>query len=119
MQSVLSKSFGGLSRPYFIRQLLFGLIFPAMTVFAFTHGSRPASLPAHLVVALVVNTLLYPYARFVYEGGVSYIVGDHFFIVPTVALVFFKGLTMAMCWALAIFIAPVGLIYLYFRHSRG
>jgi hypothetical protein len=26
---------------------------------------------------------------------------------------------MVMCWSMALFIAPVGLIYLYFHHSRA
>lgn len=28
-------------------------------------------------------------------------------------------MTMLMCWSLALFIAPLGLAYLYFYHSRA
>lgn len=33
-------------------------------------------------------------------------------------MLFIKLFTMAMCWAFAIFIAPVGLAWLYWHHSK-
>lgn len=30
-----------------------------------------------------------------------------------------KSMTMMVCWTGAIFIAPVGLAYLYFHHSKA
>jgi hypothetical protein len=41
MHPIIAKTLGGLSREYYLRQFVFGLIFPAITVFAFTHGTHP------------------------------------------------------------------------------
>jgi hypothetical protein len=48
---------------------------------------------------------------------VDFIVGRNLFILPALLLIGFKFMTMLMCWFLAIFIAPVGLAYLYLHHS--
>ncbi|WP_338107341.1 hypothetical protein [Pseudomonas psychrophila] len=66
----------------------------------------------------IVCTVLYPYSRFVYESVVGYIMGDNVFFVNAILMLMVKVFTMAMCWSLAIFVAPVGLAHLYWRNSR-
>lgn len=117
MHTVIAKTFGGLSPQYYFRQFLFGLIFPAFVFFMTTQGPHPISIS--MISLLVVNTFLYPYSRFVYEGITSFIMGQNVFWVNAFFLLFVKALTMALCWSLAIFIAPVGLAYLYYRHSKA
>lgn len=118
MHPILAKSFGGLSTQYYVRQFLFGLIFPALLLFILSHGSKPVAVPVTLLLYFAVNSFLYPYSRFVYESVVDYIVGRNIFILPALIVLFFKWMTMGLCWCLAIFIAPVGLLYLYVRNSR-
>ncbi|CAE6794759.1 hypothetical protein R75465_04665 [Paraburkholderia aspalathi] len=118
MHPVLVKSFGGLPPRYYVRQFLFGLFFPAFLLFASTHGKGLLALPVHLQVILALDTLLYPYSRFVYESVVGYIVGDNAFIFPVILFGATKLFTMLFCWAFAIFVTPIGLIWLYFRSDR-
>lgn len=40
------------------------------------------------------------------------------FFVNAFMLLFAKLMTMMLCWFLAVFIAPLGLGYLYYRHSK-
>jgi hypothetical protein len=84
MHPVLARSFGGLPPRYYVRQLLFGLFFPVFLLLASTHGKGLLALPVHLQVILALDTLLYPYSRFVYESVVGYIVGDNAFIFPVI-----------------------------------
>ena len=44
--------------------------------------------------------------------------GGNVFFVNAILMLMVKGFTMAMCWSFAIFIAPVGLAYLYWHNSR-
>ncbi|MBR8393949.1 hypothetical protein KDX11_31925 [Burkholderia cenocepacia] len=118
MHPVLAKSFGGLPPGYYVRQFLFGLCFPVLLFLASTHGKALLALPVHLQVILVINTLLYPYSRFVYESVVGYIVGDNAFIFPVILFGAVKLFTMLLCWTFAIFIAPIGLVWLYVRSGR-
>ncbi|HEY1719852.1 MAG TPA: hypothetical protein VGG27_01305 [Magnetospirillaceae bacterium] len=113
---MLVKTFGGLSRPYYLRHFLFGLIFPALFIWNGIH--KPQTLDVGLCVLMVVNTLLYPYSRFVYESIMRFIIGDNVFFVRPLFMVAMKFFTMLACWGLAIFIAPLGLAYLYYRHTK-
>ena len=116
MHSVIAKTFGGLSPQYYVRHFLFGLVFPAFIYFMTTRSSHPIAIG--MILLLVVNTLLYPYARFVYEGIMNFIMGDNVFLVNAVLMIFVKLLMMLLCWCFALFIAPAGLGYLYYRHSK-
>jgi hypothetical protein len=117
MPPLLAKTFGGLSAAYYVRQLVFGL---CVAGFFFFFASRsPHAMPLGMAVFLAVSTLLYPYARFVYEGVFSFLLGENRFYVNAILMLFVKLITMLMCWVFAIFIAPVGLIYLYVHHSRA
>jgi len=118
MNSIIKKSFGGLTLQYYVRQFLFGLIFPAIIVFVLTEGESN-ELTIFITLFCVINTILYPYSRFVYESIIGYVVGDNFIISNMLVFVITKIMTMCLCWSAAIFIAPVGLIYLYFYHSKN
>jgi hypothetical protein len=118
MHSVLLKTFGGLSGEYYFRHFIFGLIFPAIYFLMFRHALHPGLPPPSLMFVMVVNSLLYPYSRFVYEGVMRFIVGQNVFFVSGFFFLLAKLLTMLLCWSMAILIAPIGLAYLYYHHSR-
>ncbi|MDY0272453.1 MAG: hypothetical protein RBR37_08065 [Advenella sp.] len=116
MHPVILKTFGGLSLNYYVRNFILGLIFPALLLFMQSQTTQPTSIG--MIVFLTVSSLLYPYARFVYESIIGYIMGQNVFFINAIVMLFTKLITMLLCWACAIFIAPVGLIYLYFYHSK-
>lgn len=117
MHPIIRKTFGGLASQYYFRQLCFGLMLAALAFFTMTYGGRQAAVGS--LVFVIVSTLLYPYSRFVYEGIVEYFMGSNVFFVNAILMLFVKLVTMAVCWAFAIFIAPVGLAYLYYYHSKA
>lgn len=117
MREILIKTFGGLERTYYLRQLFFGSVFLALVCFVGLQGGDKVAYT--MIPFAIVSTLLYPYSRFVYESIVGYIMGNNVFFVNAGVMLFTKYLTMAMCWAMAIFIAPVGLLYLYWHHSKN
>lgn len=117
MNTILVKTFGGLSKKYYIRQFFFAAL---MAVLFFWIGSTANkthpenSMPWWLLVCVP----LYPYSRFVYESIIEFIVGDNVFFVNAIMMVIVKIVTMIACLMLAPLIAPIGLAYLYFHHSR-
>lgn len=119
MHPIIAKTFGGLSAQYYIRQLLFGLIFPALIYFMATQASSPQPMSMSMIAFLIINSVLYPYSRFVYESIIGFIMGENMFVVNALFMLVIKLFTMALCWCLAIFIAPVGLLYLYYHHSKS
>ncbi len=121
MHPIIQKTFGGLSGQYLFRQYLFSIGLTALCLYmAFTSANANNHSVAISTVALfIVNLLLYPYSRFVYEQVVSFVMGNNVFFVNALFMLLVKFITMFICWMLSIFIAPLGLAYLYFHHSRA
>lgn len=116
MKEIIKKTFGGLSAQYYIRQLFFGSLFAIMVIYMAVSGGKPIQFS--MIALLAINTLLYPYSRFVYESVVGFIMGNNVFFVNAIFMIFVKIFTMLLCWSFAIFIAPIGLAYLYYHHSK-
>ena len=117
MHPVIKKTFAGLSPQYYFRQFFFGLVFLVLYCFMASQGKH--TIPIGMIILIVVDTLLYPYSRFVYESIINFIIGDNVFTVNAILMLFVKWITMAFCWGFAIFVAPIGLIYLYILHSKA
>ena len=115
MLEIIRKTFGGLELSYLIRQYIFSVII-AVIVYKLVKLAGPHSLAS--LISLVLNTLLYPYARFIYEITMDYILGDNVFALPSGIFLLGKFITMLLCWSFAIVIAPVGLLFLYFYRSK-
>ncbi len=79
-------------------------------------NNKPIEIAA--IAFVVINTLLYPYSRFVYESIMDFIMGDNVFFLNAILILVVKFISMALCWGFAVFIAPVGLAYLYYYHSK-
>lgn len=116
MRSLFAKTFGGLSGPVYLRHFLFGAVIATLLIAVSVSGKHQPNFG--FITFVLINTALYPYARFVYESVVNYIVGNNQFYWNAATFVIAKYLTIMTCWAFAIFIAPVGLIFLYFRNSK-
>ncbi|MCD5996488.1 hypothetical protein KDX38_23140 [Pseudomonas sp. CDFA 602] len=119
MQSFFAKTFGGLDASYYGRHFVFGVLISAFMLW--TVSKRPLGLYEYPgdIALVVVNTLLYPYARFVYESVVEFIMGRNVFFMNAFLMLGIKVMTMTMCWVTSIIIAPIGLAYLYWHHSRS
>jgi hypothetical protein len=108
---------GGLKGGYYFRHFFFGAIISML----FIHISlqNPAGLNAGGIIFFIINAILYPYARFVYEQIVSFFVGNNVFFLNAIVMLVTKFITMVLCWIFAIFIAPFGLAYIYYHHSKA
>jgi len=117
MKEIIQKTFGGLTAQYYFRNLFFGLFVTALFVYMEMNASRPTEWAFAPYVLL--STLLYPYSRFVYESIVDFVMGENVFFVNAILAMIIKVITIFVCWVFAIFIAPIGLAYLYYFHSKS
>jgi len=117
MGTFLKYTFGGLSAQYYFRQFIFGCLMAGLIIWVAAQSKTGLSITP--VFVMVVNAMLYPYARFVYESAIGFIMGDNVFHVNALFMLIVKFFTMAMCFSFAIFIAPIGLVYLYFFHRKN
>ncbi len=112
IKSITSKSFGGLTKEYYFRNFLFGLAI--FVLYFFTMKNKQISFYAFFIPTL----FLYPYSRFVYESVANFIVGENSFFVNMRFFFIMKLITVFLCFIFAIVIAPIGLLYLYFYHTK-
>lgn len=115
MNRFFQKTFGGLSTAYYIRHFLFGLIFYAFCLYA---SWNRVEIRITEILGWTLFQFLYPYSRFVYESIIDYIFGNNIIIANAFIVLFVKFVAMTLCWFLSIFIAPVGLAYLYYHHTK-
>lgn len=124
---IFRKTFGGITSQYYLRHFAFGLaflLFILYVVFIYepTNPETIRQVAFHeqigKVIMVVVCTVLYPYARFVWESVAGPIMGNNVFILPLPFMMLLKVMGMTICWAGAIFIAPIGLAWLYYHHTK-
>lgn len=114
--SIFYKTLGGLKASYYIRHFIFGAVISAIFGYMTIHSS--SGLTAGSIIFIIINTIFYPYARFVYEQIIGFVMGENVFFVNAIMKLATKLFTMMMCWGLSIFIAPIGLAYLYYHHTK-
>ena len=115
-KAIFEKTFGGLSREYYFREFIFGLIF--VVLFFYPYYVKGMTIPPiGVILTAILSQILYPYSRFVYHSITDFIFGNNMFIVNAFPMLILKFLMM-ICWFFAIFIAPIGLLYLYYHHTK-
>ena len=115
-KAIFEKTFSGLSREYYFREFIFGLIF--VVLFFYPYYTKGMTIPPiGVILTAILSQILYPYSRFVYHSITDFIFGNNMFIVNAFPMLILKFLMM-ICWFFAIFIAPIGLLYLYYHHTK-
>jgi hypothetical protein len=115
--SLWSKTLGGLRPGYYFRQLFFGSLFGGAFALFLSQVSGPPAIVLYVVLGL--NTALYPYARFAMHTVVGFIQGGSVIVLPLLMSLVLTYLLMGVCFAAAIFLAPMGLIMLYVQNSQS
>ena len=120
MASFFSRTFGSLTNRYYFRNFIIGAIYCALLIFLLW-GSKSSNKYIFMFLA-VLNTFLFPYARFVWDSIVDFILGDNHFILGGNVLLFsmfLKLIILLFIWYFAIIIAPIGLLYLFFASKNN
>ncbi|WP_060989132.1 hypothetical protein [Photobacterium leiognathi] len=118
MKHLLTKTLGGLDRTYYFRNFLFGLPFCVFLIYLTLSYNGEVKDFYFKLFFPVISTLLYPYAKFVYDSIIEFIMGDNIIVSGLGLAVIVKLFVISLVWIFSIFIAPIGLIYLYFYHSK-
>jgi len=119
MKKTIVNVFKGLTPQYYFRQLFFGALIFGSMIFMLSHGNKSIGDHFGLLVIYSINTLLYPYSRFAYESIMEFFIGGNLFFVNAFLMLSVKFITMFLCWGFAIFIAPLGLLFIYFYQKKS
>ena len=116
VHTLLERTLGGLTKAYYFRQVFFGILVSGLLITVLRSSEVEISIGG--ACYMLASTLLYPYSRFIYETVYKFIVGDVVFFSGALLFLAAKMCTMLMCWALALFIAPFGLVYLWYVNVK-
>jgi len=125
MRRVVSL-FTGISTQYYFRQIFFAIAMSGLVLFLVWNGAmndgilspKEKKMFISLLIFYGINSLLYPYARLAYEQVVDFIIGDNFFLVNGPIFLIAKMTSMALCFAFAVVLAPIGLLFIYLHQRK-
>lgn len=103
--------FTSLYPAYLIRQYVFSGIITVVLYFMSLNSASTA-----FYVFLGINFFLYPFAMFVYDSLVALIMSDNVWITSSLFAILWGSLKGVFIYLLSIFIAPIGILTLYFKN---
>ncbi|XUD41821.1 hypothetical protein IGL21_002488 [Enterococcus sp. AZ037] len=103
--------FTSLRPSYLIRQYIFSGLLSALF-----YISSPSNASTSFYILLILSFLLYPFAMFVYDSLVSLLLGDNVWFVNGLWAVIWAVIKMFFIYIFSIFIAPIGILILYFQN---
>ncbi len=126
MLKTIINLFRGFTPQYYFRQLFFGLIIGSIYLYMMWNTLNRDGVVSEsdihdftqMAIFAIVSTLLYPYSRFAYEEIVGFLLGRNIFFINSIVYLLAKVMTMVACWALAIFIFPLGLLFIYYYQKQ-
>ena len=81
-----------------------------------TGGLEASDYPT--LVVLFVGSLLFPFTKLVWDELRDLALGENFVLINAVVMLIAKIFINFMLWFVSIFVAPLGLLYLWWR-TRG
>ncbi|WP_138983494.1 hypothetical protein [Agrobacterium tumefaciens] len=110
----LRRIFGGVQPSYLIRSYLMGVVVFALMMSMLSVEAQTGS-PVALVIFSLASTLLFPFAKLVWDELRNLALGNNILFMNAIVLFMLKLLVNLLLWACAIVIAPIGILYLWFR----
>lgn len=114
LNDFLNVTFKGLKPSYYFRHLFFAAVF-AIFMIVVSWEVQTTSF----MIWIVINALLYPYARLVYETVMGFLMGETVYYLPIIILFMWRFFIFLVVFMFSIFIAPIGLLILYFYHRKN
>lgn len=109
MNNFIKNIFSQLDNSYLIRHYLYGAL-----VFSLLLIASP-NLP--VIIFMVISLLLYPLAMIVYDGIVGTLMGNNTIVTSVLVAVIWGVIKTVVIFTFSIFIAPIGIGYLYLRNN--
>jgi len=111
----LLRIFGAVEPRFLARSYVLGVaIFALMTWLLFQAAVTPTKLMQSLML-FGVSTLLYPFAKLVWNEIRNFLMGDNVIFANAILVMASKLVINIALWSFAVFVAPVGMAYLWFR----
>lgn len=126
-QQIVAFAFKGLKPSYYWRHFVLGAIVPVIFIAIQIYSSiknpdisSGAALYylARSIIGFLSLLVLYPFSRFAYESIVEFIMGNNVLFANAGLFFLYKYISYAILFCLSWFIAPIGMIILFFYNKH-
>ncbi len=107
--------FNGFNPRYIIRSYIISAIFLALSLTITLENSRNYTETSIILIYFILCAILFPFSKLVWDELKALALGDGFLILPIIFLYPAKFFINLVLWNLALFIAPFGMGYLWFK----
>ncbi len=108
--------FGYFNPRYLLRSYVISAIFFAMIILVMSNSNKDLGTGFWLFMTL--NALLFPFAKYLWDEGRSFLLGDNIFILPALFMLLVKYFINAILWSMAILLAPISILWIWTRTRR-
>lgn len=113
--NLLSRTFGATQPAYLIRSYVIGFVFSALMIWMMLQSPNGDGIKGAPALYFLLCTLCFPFVKLVWDELRNLLLGDNFFLMNALFLMVLKLFVNIFLWGFAIFIAPSGLLYPWFR----
>jgi hypothetical protein len=113
----LRRIFGALRPGYLVRSYVIGLVLLGLMI-AFTTSvaaKDSGGSPVAMYVYFALCTLLFPFAKLTWDELRNLAFGENVVILNAALMLFLKFVINVLLWGFAVFVAPFGVLYLWFQ----
>lgn len=121
MTGFFSRTIGALQPAYVIRAYVIGFVLLGLVAWVRFHApDNHGETDRYLSLAyLFTCSLLFPFAKLVWDELRDLALGGNVFFINGLIALILKVFINGLLWAFAVFIAPIGFLYLWFRTRAG
>lgn len=112
----LRRIFGSINTQYLVRAYVFSFaLFGLMAYFLVVSRSEATPVNWPVMAIFFISALLFPFSKLVYDELKSFLLGNNVFYLNALVVLFAKLFINVFLFSFAIFVAPLGVLYLHFR----
>ncbi|WP_429933039.1 hypothetical protein [Agrobacterium vitis] len=115
----LQRIFSGVRPSYLIRSYLISLFFFGLMLSTVLNAETKTSTPIGTIVFATSSAVLFPFAKLVWDELRDLAFGNNIIFMNAVFLFILKLFVNVLLWGGAVFIAPIGILYLWFRTRQS
>ena len=117
----IKRIFGSVQPRYLIRAYVLSAAFMAFMTWMMLSldGAKPMHDRAATLAVFGVGALLFPFSKLVWDEIKRVMMGETVFFMNAIILMVLKVLVNFFLWSFSIFIAPLGIAYLWLRSRNA
>lgn len=112
---MIQRIFAALDRRYLVRAYLIGLVLTILMFVPIVSNPDMSKVPLGLPILLIVNLVLFPFAKFTWDSSLEFIMGNTVIYSNVIFHFMSKFIVNLILLAFAWLVAPLGIAWLWFR----